>query len=239
MEKTINERLVLVQSVLKAPKDMNNDFGHYRYRSCESILEELKPHLSKNGLLLLLTDDIVVIGARTYVKASAILRDMEGANPEQLIVTAFAREEEVKKGMDSSQITGAASSYARKYALNGMFLIDDTRDSDVTNKGQDHEERIERKARAQKAEESQSQTEAHQETKPPIPSNMETVLINDVTKSTSSGLYSIKCANRVFITNKEVLALIARGFKGKQCIVEYTVDTDMQAVLLNITAVHA
>jgi len=130
--KEIN-KLLLIQSELKAPKDLVNKFANYNYRSCESILEALKPLLLKHGCLLTLTDEVLAIGNRIYVKASAGLCDV-GSNA-SWIVTAFAREEEVKKGMDSSQITGAASSYARKYALNGLFLIDDNKDSDHTNDG--------------------------------------------------------------------------------------------------------
>ena len=128
-------KLLAIQSELKAPKDLLNKFGGYKYRSCESILEALKPHLQKHGLVLCLHDDMVAVGNRIYVKSTALLQDSDKTVAS---VTAFAREEEVKKGMDSSQITGAASSYARKYALNGMFLIDDARDSDSTN---DHSEK--------------------------------------------------------------------------------------------------
>jgi hypothetical protein len=127
---TLVERLQSVQSELKAPKGQTNKFGNYRYRSAEDILESLKPLLKKNGLALILTDEIVEIGNRIYVKASAAVIDPMGA---QLSVNGYAREAEVKKGMDDSQITGSASSYARKYALNGLFAIDDTKDADATN----------------------------------------------------------------------------------------------------------
>jgi hypothetical protein len=124
------DKLLAIQSELKAPKDLVNKFGGYKYRSCESILEALKPLLKSHGLVLILCDEIVSVGQRIYVKAIASL-----LNGDKVIamVTAFAREEETKKGMDGSQITGAASSYARKYALNGLFLIDDNKDSDSTN----------------------------------------------------------------------------------------------------------
>lgn len=127
---TLVERLQAVQSELKAPKRQTNKFGNYRYRSAEDILESLKPLLKKNGLALILTDEMVEIGNRIYVKASAAVIDPMGA---QLSVNGYAREAEVKKGMDDSQITGSASSYARKYALNGLFAIDDTKDADATN----------------------------------------------------------------------------------------------------------
>lgn len=126
---TITEKLAKVQKDLKAPKTQENTFGKYKYRSCEDILEAVKPLL--NGLALTLSDEIIECGGRVYVQATAMIRDTETG--ECLATTAYAREEETKKGMDSSQVTGAASSYARKYALNGLFCIDDTKDSDATN----------------------------------------------------------------------------------------------------------
>ncbi|MDO4721618.1 MAG: ERF family protein [Peptostreptococcaceae bacterium] len=126
----IFEKIRKVQSELKAPKGQYNCFGKYKYRSCEDIVEAVKPLLSVEGLVLSLSDEIVLIGERYYIKATATLFDVEG---ESHSVSAFAREEESKKGMDGSQVTGASSSYARKYALNGLFAIDDTKDSDSTN----------------------------------------------------------------------------------------------------------
>lgn len=126
----IQEKLLKIQSELKAPKGQFNAFGKYKYRSCEDILESVKPLLQREGLVLTLSDRIVEVGGRVYVNASALLCDNKDGRVE---INAFAREEETKKGMDGSQITGAASSYARKYALNGLFLIDDTKDSDSTN----------------------------------------------------------------------------------------------------------
>lgn len=116
-----------IQSELKAPKGQLNKFGGYKYRSCEDILEALKPLLAKHNAVVLLSDDIVLVGSRFYVKATATFKTAE----ESISVTAFAREAETKKGMDESQITGSASSYARKYALNGLFGIDDTKDADT------------------------------------------------------------------------------------------------------------
>ena len=121
------EVLSKIQKEMKAPKSQFNAFGKYKYRSCEDILEAVKPFL--NGTVLYISDEMVLIGDRYYIKATATLRNGDDA----VSVTAYAREEAEKKGMDSSQITGAASSYARKYALNGLFLIDDTKDSDATN----------------------------------------------------------------------------------------------------------
>lgn len=115
---------------LKAPKGQYNSFGKYSYRSCEDILEAVKPLLEEHGVMLHLSDDVTLVGERHYIVASAWLEDVEtGQSTEK--VTAFAREDETKKGMDGSQITGTASSYARKYALNALFLIDDTKDADT------------------------------------------------------------------------------------------------------------
>lgn len=122
---TLTERLAAIQSKLHAPKNQRNEFGKYNYRSCEDILEAVKPLL--NGLVLTITDDVTEVGGRIYVKAAATVTD--GA--ESITATAFAREAETRKGMDESQITGSASSYARKYALNGLLLIDDNKDADT------------------------------------------------------------------------------------------------------------
>lgn len=116
-----------IQNELKAPKNRFNKFGNYKYRSCEDILEAVKPLLKKYEATLTIRDEIIEVGGRVYVKAIVIFT----ANDIRSEVTAFARESESKKGMDDSQITGTASSYARKYALNGLFLIDDTKDADT------------------------------------------------------------------------------------------------------------
>ncbi len=126
-DKTLTERLAEIQSTLKAPKGQMNKFGGYAYRSCEDILEAVKPLLK--GLVLKVSDEVVEVGGRVYVKATARITD--GGEWEE--VSSFAREPEVQKGMNEAQITGSASSYARKYALNGLFLIDDTKDADATN----------------------------------------------------------------------------------------------------------
>lgn len=120
-------KLIKIQSELKAPKNQENKFGGFKYRSCEDILEALKPLLSKYELLLTLNDEIIMIGNRYYVQATAKVTDSNG---ECIQARAFARESEEKAKMDSSQVTGSASSYARKYALNGLFCIDDTKDQD-------------------------------------------------------------------------------------------------------------
>lgn len=119
------EKLAKIQKELKAPKDLRNNFGGYNYRSAESILEAVKPLL--DGAILTLEDDIMLVGDRFYIKATATFQDGDYVKT----TTAFAREPETKKGMDDSQITGTASSYARKYALNGLFCIDDNKDADT------------------------------------------------------------------------------------------------------------
>ena len=124
-------KLMNVQSELKAPKNQYNSFGKYAYRSCEDILEALKPVLLKHKAAVIVTDDIVFVDGRHYVKATVKFIDAETG--EVVENSALAREEESKKGMDACQLTGATSSYARKYALNGLFCIDDTKDSDATN----------------------------------------------------------------------------------------------------------
>lgn len=127
------KELIVIQSELKAPKSQFNKFGGYKYRKAEDILEAVKPLLNKQKCTLTITDDIVMVGNRIYVKATATIKNENG---EFETTTGWAREEENKKGMDGSQITGASSSYARKYALNGLFAIDDNADSDTTNDGQ-------------------------------------------------------------------------------------------------------
>ena len=136
----VYEKLANVQASLKAPKGQFNAFGKYKYRSCEDVVESVKPLLKQNGLLLTMTDEIRNIEGRFYVAATATIIDV--SDGKSIMVTAYAREEESKKGMDGSQVTGASSSYARKYALNGLFAIDDNKDSDSTNVG-DHEPRQE------------------------------------------------------------------------------------------------
>lgn len=125
----VRQALAAVQAALKAPKGQYNNFGKYAYRSCEDILEAVKPHLAANGLALTLCDELTQCGDRIYIKATACVTEIEGG--EKVATCAYAREPDTKKGMDDSQITGTASSYARKYALNGLFCIDDTKDADT------------------------------------------------------------------------------------------------------------
>lgn len=129
----IYEKLLGIQAQLKAPKSQYNSFGKYNYRNCEDILEAVKPLCAQYKAVVTVSDEIEAVGERYYVKSTASLYDTESTD--KISVTARAREEAEKKGMDGSQVTGASSSYARKYALNGLFAIDDTKDSDTTNKG--------------------------------------------------------------------------------------------------------
>lgn len=134
--KTLQQKLIEIQAELKAPKSQFNKFGGYNYRNCEDILEAVKPLCAKHEIVPLLSDEIVMIGDRFYVKATAKVTD----GKDEISTTAFARESKDKKGMDESQITGSASSYARKYALNGLFCIDDTKDADFMDNSQSNKQ---------------------------------------------------------------------------------------------------
>ena len=148
----LHEKLLAIQTKLKAPKGQYNSFGKYSYRSAEDILEAVKPLNSEQGVLLTITDEIKEIGGRVYVVATATVSD----GTDELKVSAFAREPENKKGMDESQITGATSSYARKYALNGLYAIDDNKDAD-TNEHKQQQENAPKKQPAQKQQQKQQQ----------------------------------------------------------------------------------
>ena len=152
------KELISIQSELKAPKTQYNNFGGYKYRKAEDILEAVKPLLAKQKCTLIITDDIVMVGSRIYVKATATIKNEKG---EYETSTGWAREEETKKGMDGSQITGASSSYARKYALNGLLAIDDNADSDTTNDGQHQAAQQQANQQAQAAQPAQH-TATHQ-----------------------------------------------------------------------------
>jgi hypothetical protein len=153
----ISEKLMKIQTKIKAPKNLKNTFGNYKYRNAEGIFEAVKPYLEKENCSLVVKDEIEQHGDRYYVKAMAILIDNETG--EEATATAFAREAETKKGMDDSQITGTASSYARKYALNGLFLLDDTKDADTD----EHRKEAEARSEETKATEKQEKDEQHYE----------------------------------------------------------------------------
>lgn len=146
------DKLMRIQAKLKAPKGQRNTFGNYNYRSCEDILEAVKPLLAEEGCTLTLSDEIELIGDRYYIKATATLK----ADKEEIQVSAYAREEQAKKGMDSAQVTGATSSYARKYALNGLFCIDDNKDPDT-------DEYTKQKKKAQESAKAEEQITAEME----------------------------------------------------------------------------
>lgn len=140
---TLGEKLSLIQQTMKAPKNLYNSSGKYHYRNAESILEAFKPFEKEHNVFLTISDSVEQIGERIYIKATAKLHDCE--SDRTIETTAYARESYEKKGMDDSQITGTASSYARKYALNGLFLLDDTKDAD-TDEYKDQEKRGEKKS---------------------------------------------------------------------------------------------
>ena len=146
----IYEKLTEVQNELKAPKSKYNSFGKYNYRSCEDILEAVKPILKAKRLAMTVKDDVFNIGERFYIMATVTVFDCE--SEEKVTTTAYAREDADKKGMDGSQITGSSSSYARKYALNGMFAIDDTKDADSWNTN-DKDRTVEKKEAERATEE--------------------------------------------------------------------------------------
>ncbi len=142
----IQSKLLSIQTELKAPKNLRNSFGNYNYRNFESICEAVKPYLIKNNCTLSVEDDVVSAGDRVYIKATATLIDCETG--EKFAVSALAREAAEKRGMDSAQVTGATSSYARKYAVNGLFLLDDTKDADTDEYKVEIEERAKRETKA-------------------------------------------------------------------------------------------
>lgn len=218
----LRSKLLTIQQRLKAPKNQYNLFGKYNYRNCEDILEALKPLLE--GACLTISDEIIMVGNRFYVKATVSLSDNEGS---QIEVSAFAREEESKKGMDGSQVTGAASSYARKYALNGLFLIDDTKDADNQNSGEKHNT----EAKKGKKTENSEQDVPHnlsEETQ----GNIVFAEIADVTSKdgTTKGkpwkLYLIKTATGdEYGTFSDTVADLARSFKDNHTLAKIEFET--------------
>lgn len=150
MANTIFQKLQNIQSRLKVEKKNYNDFGRYNYRSCEDILEAVKPLLVENNLALVMTDEVEAVGERYYIQATAILYDTE--NGTNISATAYAREAKEKKKMDDAQVTGSSSSYARKYALNGLFAIDDAKDSDFLNKDENYTANQQRRQNSQQGQ---------------------------------------------------------------------------------------
>ena len=199
----MNEKLIKIQTELKAPKNQKNNFGGYNYRSCEDIFEAVKPLLKENGLTLRLTDELVNIGERYYIKATAILSD--GTDTIENI--AYAREEETKKGMDESQITGASSSYARKYALNGLFAIDDTKDADTTNK--------EKKTENKKQTKTPNQETTTQSDKKASPKQVEILAKNYTGENLEKLLQTNGIDNLADISMTKASELITKLYGGK------------------------
>ena len=194
---TVLEKLLQVQSKLKAPKSQYNTFGKYSYRNCEDILEAVKPLCLEVNAVVTIRDKPVQRGDRYYIEATAVFHDCESS--QQIIITAYAREEESKKGMDSSQVTGSTSSYARKYALNGLFAIDDTKDSDTTNTGTT-------KKNTEKNENGQSQKTTQSD--PTITETMLTTLKKEIEKAGVSiekilPVYNLKNMNDMRVTQYE------------------------------------
>lgn len=187
MGKNIHLSLKDIQEKLKAPKGQYNNFGKYKYRSAEDILEAVKPLVVEQDCALTISDDIVLIGNRIYVKATVTLINADG---QSISTTAFAREEEQKKGMDGSQVTGASSSYARKYALNGLFCIDDTKDADALNTSAQYTEQ-------QKSEQN------------PTDPYLEQAIANIKVASSAEELKRIWEDCTVFQTNKEFMAALS------------------------------
>lgn len=188
----IYESLAKVQAEIKAPKDLYNKFGGYKYRSVESITEAAKPVLKKYNLALFMNDEIVSIDSRFYVKSTATI----AGSDEVISVSAFAREEDNKKGMDAAQVTGAATSYARKMALGGLFALDDSKDADTLNVGE--------------------QEQAKAESKPETPSAKTSALDEALVDELVSLGGSIKVVATYFkkteeeVTNEDILALVNR-----------------------------
>ena len=200
-ERTLHDRLVEIQSSLKAPKGQYNTFGKYKYRSAEDILEAVKPILRAQNCKLTIMDEIVQVGERIYVKAIATISD----GTQSLSVSAYAREEDEKKGMDASQVTGAASSYARKYAMNGLFAIDDTKDADALNTTTEYTER-KKEPEAVKAE-----PEPAKPSKPECPEDIWWKLVKmDVEgKRSKSGLSGFEYLLNKYHTDETILTKFA------------------------------
>jgi len=204
---TVYEVLNGIQMGLKAPKNQMNKFGGYKYRSLEDIQEALKPLLKGDKAVVLLTDDVVEVGSRIYIKATATLR----VDKEEVSVTAFARESETKKGMDDSQITGSASSYARKYAMNGLFAIDDTKDADFANNGKSEPEKAKQAPTPKKASGEKAMSEPQRKKLWAMMKNKE------MSNAEAKSFYEWMKADREHLTMKEASEYIENfeGYFGK------------------------
>ena len=193
----INEKLLKIQQTLKAPKNQRNNFGGYNYRSCEDILEAVKPLLKETACILTISDELVNIGERYYIRSSARLADTESTCYIENV--AYAREADVKKGMDESQITGACSSYARKYALNGLFCIDDVKEADETNTPE---------------EEQETKQETAQSTAPKLASAKQIEIINKLITDKEAMLKYYKVDKIEALTMEQASEIISKKSKG-------------------------
>lgn len=212
--KAIYAALMAVQSELKAPKGQENTFGKYRYRSAEDILEAVKPLLKENGLYLRISDTVELIGDRYYVKATVTAVDIATGEAES--ATAYAREQTEKKGMDAAQVTGATSSYARKYALNALFGIDDTKDADT-----DEYTRTGRPGA--------NQEQAKKQTQPPT--QVQTAAVNDA----HAAMKELTAEMQRINATKEEVAGICRKLFGKASSRELTAD-QLRKLTTNLAA---
>lgn len=202
----IYKKLFNIQQELKAPKNLYNKFGNYNYRSTETIIEAAKPLLKTNSLILLINDEVQEIGGKNYIKATAKLVDIETG--ESIENSALAREDEDRKKMDSPQITGSCSSYARKYALNGLFCIDDIKDSDATNKhGKDEGKSILQEIKEEK-EFAGPESEKHNV------KNIWTKKPSETTKQEEDKVISFNQSSQDPITKTEMMFIYSRGFQA-------------------------
>lgn len=201
----IYKKLFNIQQELKAPKNLYNKFGNYNYRSTETIIEAAKPLLKTNSLILLINDEVQEIGGKNYIKATAKLVDIETG--ESIENSALAREDEDRKKMDSPQITGSCSSYARKYALNGLFCIDDIKDSDATNTQQDEEEN-------KTPPKEDKPTFAGPESEKHNVKNIWTKKPSETTKQEEDKVISFNQSSQDLITKSEMMFIYSRGFQA-------------------------
>nr|UVM83322.1 MAG: ERF superfamily protein [Bacteriophage sp.] len=202
----IYKKLFNIQQELKAPKNLYNKFGNYNYRSTETIIEAAKPLLKTNSLILLINDEVQEIGGKNYIKATAKLVDIETG--ESIENSALAREDEDRKKMDSPQITGSCSSYARKYALNGLFCIDDIKDSDATNKhGKDEGKSILQEIKEEKVF-AGPESEKHNA------KNIWTKKPSETTKQEEDKVISFNQSSQDLITKSEMMFIYSRGFQA-------------------------
>lgn len=217
----INEKLSNIQTAIKAPKNLYNKFGNYKYRNAEGIYEAVKPYLKEQNCSLIVSDELLPIGDRIYVKATAALFDNEGSG--YRAAEAYAREPEEKKGMDAAQITGATSSYARKYALNGLFLLDDTKDPDTEEYANENTARSQKAQKTKSATKSTKATNVSKEEKKPEdvthdePEEVEIRNENDPINEREITMIR-NCISKVGVTEEKVLMLY-----GKKSLEQFTV----------------